>query len=358
MASDITNEFRSGDTDNNLLRKILNRLLTLIGAVETVTPTIIIDPGQVEIGAVMLKDGVGATLGSVKTSDPLAADPALVTRNIPSGTQTVSVSNFPAVQTVQSLHDAENPLFFAARLGEVAGKVAKSFHVMARRVGFNSTSVLQDVAEFLGTTTNAMPELTGAENLEIVSSSANDTAGGDGTRSVRVTYIDTSNNLVTSADIALNGVTPVALAFKANMILWMESTVVGATTVAAGTILLRVVGGATHEQITAGGNRSLSSHFMVPAGYTGYLVDWGSSSIGSASQDVRLRATVRSGDRSLGTAYIFQSTDFLVAGSDGGEVLPWLVCPPLSRVKVSTLPSATAITNRIDSEFTILLIEN
>jgi len=378
MATDALNDFRPGDVDNNILRKILNRLLVLVNAVETVTPEIIIDPGEVEIGSVMLKDGVGSALSAVKTADPAATDPGLVTRNIPSGTQTVSgtvevsnfpatqpvsgsvaVSNFPAVQTVVDSLGVGNPLYEAARYGAIAGKTAKAFHKISRRAGFNSTSVLQDVAEFLGTTIDAMPELTGSENLEVVSSNVNDIAGGTGTRAIRVTYIDTSNNLVTSADIAMNGTTPVALAFKANMILWMESSVVGANSVAAGNIVLRIAGaGATHEQITAGGNRSLSSHFMVPAGYTGYLADWGATSVGNATQDVRLRATVRSGDRSLGTAYIFQSVDFLAAGGDGGEELPWLVCPALSRIKISTLPSATVNTNRIDAEYTILLVAN
>ena len=39
-------------------------------AIETVTPTVVIDPGEVTIGAVMLKDGVGSALATVKKFGP------------------------------------------------------------------------------------------------------------------------------------------------------------------------------------------------------------------------------------------------------------------------------------------------
>ena len=63
---DPENDFRSGDTDNNLLRKCLRRMRTVLEAIETVTPTVVIDPGEVTIGSVLLKDGVGADLAAVQ----------------------------------------------------------------------------------------------------------------------------------------------------------------------------------------------------------------------------------------------------------------------------------------------------
>lgn len=461
MASDPSNDFRSGDLDNNLLRKILARMIAVMGSIETVTPTVVIEPGNVNIGSVTLKDGVGPEIAEVTPSAPASGDPGLVVRNIPSGTQTVSgtvdvgnlpatqpvsgtvavsnlpvtqpvsgsvsVSNFPATQTVAVNNfpatqpvsgtvavsnlpatqpvsgtvsvgnfpatqpvsgtiavsnfpatqtvagsvsvanfpanqvvsdptDIVNPTFAAARLGLVDGHAAEVFHVMGRRSGFNSTSVLQDVGEFLGTSINALPELTGAESLEVISSSVNDTAAGTGARTIRVGYIDTSNHLTVSADITLNGTTAVALAFKANFILWMETTSVGSNTVADGNILLRIAAaGATQEQITAGGNRSLSCRFMVPTGYKGYILDWGNWAIGT-TQDSRLRATVRTRSRTLGTDYVFQSIAYLASGGNSSEDLPYFQCPALCKIKVSTIPGAAPAGNRIDSEFTILLI--
>ena len=353
--TDSDNEYRHGDLDNTILRKILRRLLSIAGLVENLTPTVVLEPGDIEIGAVEIKDGTTDTRTKVATSAPGAADPGIVVRNIPSGTQpvsgSVSVSNFPATEIV-------DPVYDAARTGFIAGKAAETFHVLGRRSGFNSTSVLQDVGEFLGTSIDALPELTGAENLEVVSSSASDATGQVGVRTIRIGYIDTSNNLVVSPDIAMNGTTPVALAFKANFILWMETTTSGTSPVAVGTILLRIAGaGATQEQITAGGNRSLSCRFMVPTGYTGYLVDWGVWAI-ATSQDVRLRATVRTRSRTLGTNYIFQSVAYVAAGSSSHEEMHYAVCPALSKIKVSTIAGAAPAGNRIDAEFTILLIAN
>lgn len=470
MASDPANDFRNGDLDQSLLRKILNRMLAVMDSIQTVTPTVVIEPGNVEIGSVVIKDGVNAVFSTVLASPPSGTEPALVVRNIPSGTQvvsgavtvagtvavsnfpatqpvsgsvtvagtvavsnlpatqpvsgtvavsnfpatqpvsgsvsvsnfpatqpvsgtvtvtgsvavsnfpatqpvsgSVSVSNFPATQTVAGSvsvanfpanqvvsdpTDIVNPLFAAARLGLVDGHAAENFHVMGRRAGFNSTSVLQDVGEFLGTAIDALPELTGVENLEVVSSSVNDTALGAGARTIRIGYIDTSNHLVVSPDISLAGTTPVAIAFKANFILWMETTSTGSSPVSEGNIILRIVGpGATQEQITAGGNRSLSARFMVPVGYTGYLVDWGINAIGT-TQDTRLRATVRTRSRTLGTDYVFQSVFYLASGANASEELPYLQLPALSKVKVSTIPGAAAASNRLDAEFTILLIAN
>lgn len=393
MASDPSNDFRQGDLDYTLLRKILMRMLAVMEAIETVAPTVVIEPGNVEIGSVVIKDGVNADIADVKTSAPTSGEPGLVTRNIPSGTQgvsgtvavsnlpvtqpvsgtvavsnlpatqpvsgAVSVSNLPASQVVSNPTDSSEPILDAARLGLVYGKGAYAYHVLGRRIGFNSTSVLQDVAEFLGTSIDAIPELTGAENFEIVSSSANDTALGSGARTVKVAYIDTSNNLTVTSDIALNGVTPVATAFHAHCILWMEVTSVGAAlnAVAVGTILLRIAGaGATHEQITAGGNRSMTNRFMVPAGHQGYICSWQVSSIGSANQDARLRGTVQTADRTLNAAYIFQDNALVSAGTSVEEEIPWLRFPALAKVKVSTISSATGNTNRIDTDFTILLI--
>jgi hypothetical protein len=290
VSADPGNDFRSGDTDNNVLRKILNRLLT------------------------------------------------------------VSEANGGLI----------NPEFSAARLGMVGGKAAVSFHIMARRAGFNSTSILQDVAEFLGASIDAMPELTGAESLEVVSASGSDIAvSGSGARTIQVTYLDTSGNLVTSADIALNGDTAVPLGFKSIQIIWMVVTSAGSGTVAAGNILLRIASaGATHEQITAGGNRSLSSHFRVPSGYTAYLTDWHVSAIGATTQDARLRATVLPVSRALSSTYIFQDTAYVAAAGALDRPLPYLVVPALAKIKVSTFTGNVAGTNRIDADYSVLLISN
>lgn len=253
------------------------------------------------------------------------------------------------------LRDIGNPLFDASFFAQVNSREAKVFHVLGRRAGFNSTAALQDVAEFLSGL-DLLPELTGVENLELVSSSAQDNPAGTGTGSVKLTYINTNNDLVTSAAIALNGLAAVAVPFKMRFMLWMESASGGTSETSVGTILLRIAGGgATHEQISAGGNRSLSNRFFVPAGFDAWISTWQVNSIGGATQDARLRATVQT-DRSLGTRYLFQDQAFVTAGAASDD-LPWLKFPPLCRIKVSTFSSNIAGTNRIDSDFSILLVK-
>jgi hypothetical protein len=241
--------------------------------------------------------------------------------------------------------------------GKYQGKNAFVFNVMGRRAGFTSTSVLNDVVEFANGTA-AIPVLTGVEPLEIVSSSANDTAAGTGARTVKVVYIDATNNLVESAAIALNGVTPVAAGFTAIEPLWMEVDSVGSGIVSAGNIRLRVVAGAVEcEQISAGGNRSLSGRFKIPTGYTAFIPSWNAHAV-NADQDLRLRAEVETLSRVLSTVYHFIDTDYLPLNTGSISLPPFLKLPALARVKVSTLAGATAGTNRVDVSFVIVLISD
>jgi hypothetical protein len=235
-------------------------------------------------------------------------------------------------------------------------KDARLFRVLGKRAGFNSTSVLQDVGEWLSTTTSLLPDLTGGENLELVSSSGNDTAVGSGTQQVQIVYLDINYEIQTVSYL-LNGITAVPVAEAMRFVYWMESVRGGTSEVSAGNITLRVTGtGVIHEQITAGGNRSLTARFMVPDGYKAYLKDWSVSAVG-ATMDTRLRATVNTFDRTIGTRYIFQDTVLVGAGNHAHEELPWMVLPARTKLKVSVLPSLAPSGNRIDAGFTVLILE-
>lgn len=264
-----------------------------------------------------------------------------------------------AVNTLLLANIIPDPLFAAAH-GFIQTTPARTFLVLGRRAGFNSTTVLQDVGEFLGTTTDAFPELTGTEALEVVSSSAQDAPNGLGTWTVKIAYLDRNFAIQTSPDITLNGVTAVPVPFRATFIYYMEATSGGANTVSVGNILLRIAGGgATQEQITAGGNKSLSCRFMVPANTHAHAPCWSLTAIGNATQDVRLRGTVNTRERTLNTRYIFQDNAFVQnTASSGNLILPWLTFPPLCRIKVSTIASNGAVQNRLDASFTLLLMQN
>jgi len=97
------NDYRPGDSEVPILRKILNRLGQLVGfgPPEVSTGPVTLEVSDIEIGAVELKDGSTDTRAKIRTDDPQPSDEGLVVRNIPSGTQDVEVTNFPATQDVQ-----------------------------------------------------------------------------------------------------------------------------------------------------------------------------------------------------------------------------------------------------------------
>jgi hypothetical protein len=347
MSFDLTNlNPASGDSTNNLLAKMLQRL--------------------------QLNAGVQA--------DEPSSNVAIT--NLPLPVQgTVSVGNFPAGFNVNNkpsayLEDpvtgdkvrvadghlstlAVNFLYEVAHEGSYGEHTAYNFHVMGRRATFNSTSVLQDVGEWLLSTLDLLPELNGTEAMEIVSSNAADAhPSGNGTRSVRIRYLDTNYDR-TSLDVTLNGTTPVSLGgFRALFIYGMEALTGGGSEVSVGNIDLRLNGaGAIQERISAGGNKSLTARFMVPDGYTAYCPAWQVASI-NTTQDARLRATVETDSRLLTTRYLFQDLQFVGAGITAQVILPWLKYPARCKIKISTLPGATGAANRIDASLDLLLVED
>jgi len=191
------------------------------------------------------------------------------------------------------------------------------WRILGRRAGFTSTSVLNDVKEF-DNSVAAIPILSNS-SLDILSSSVNDDVGGTGINTVRVAYINSSNNFVQSDPIELDGTTlRTNVLTGVNAVLWMEAETVGSGAVAVGNIRLRINGGVIEvEQITAGGNKSLSARIMVPAGYNAYLTSWDGHCV-NADQDMRLRATVNTATRALIAPYLFQDNAYLAVNTTIG----------------------------------------
>jgi hypothetical protein len=104
--------------------------------------------------------------------------------------------------------------------------------------------------------------------LEVLSSSANDTAAGTGARTVLIVGLNSSHAPI-SQTITLNGTTPVAIPtslFRINSALIMSA---GSGEVNNGDITIRVAGaGATRAVIQAGYGIARQSQYTVPAGYT------------------------------------------------------------------------------------------
>lgn len=241
--------------------------------------------------------------------------------------------------------------------GQLYGKSAKVFSILGRRAGFTSTTLPNDAKEYDNAV--ALTPVLSAATLDIISSSASDTnTAGTGVRKVKVVYLNSTNNLVESANINLNGTTLVTSVLTGvNAVLWMEATDVGSNLSAVGNIRLRINGGVVEvEQISVGRNKSLSSDFMVPAGHTGYISDWRVHALNN-DQSAKLVATVNTLDRSLSTVYTVQANSAVAANTNSGPIrIPFLKFPALSRIKVSTVSAGTAGTVQIDTSYVIVIV--
>jgi len=114
-----------------------------------------------------------------------------------------------------------------------------------------------------------------AQQMRVVSTSANDTASGTGVRSLRLYYVNSASRLATE-DITLNGTTPVntvtTAVLQVNLI---RAITVGSGGFAAGAISLQnTAGSTTYAQIAAGQNSWRSARYYVPSGTLAYLYEW------------------------------------------------------------------------------------
>lgn len=151
--------------------------------------------------------------------------------------------------------------------------------------------------------TQYQPYIHAGAAMDIVSSSASDSAAGTGIQQVEVHYIDTNGDeqLVVKE---LNGITPVSLGITARFIQCVHADRVGSGLVAAGNISV-TSGGVTYSYISTGAVRCSSSARVVPKGKILHITDMvGGSSSGTAAAD----ATISIRGTELGThRYVQQS---------------------------------------------------
>lgn len=224
--------------------------------------------------------------------------------------------------------------FLEVGLGNVLGFT--SFIIPGRKDGVSMTS-LDDITQIPGTMIIPDP---GGIQLEIVSSSALDTAAGIGIQTTEIHYLDTS--FVEQTEIVImNGTTPVnTVATDINRVQWIRADAVGLNTVSVGNISLRDTAGVvTYEYIQAGGNQSLTCRYHVPAKRIALIVYWNCSAI-TRKVDFRLRAT---SDRLTGKlvpgVFLFQDAIVLDDAPSPTELLAIKPIPPTATIKVSALSS-------------------
>lgn len=255
-----------------------------------------------------------------------------------------------------------------AHTGETDGKAAYILNIFGTRSEWNSTSVLGDCADYLNGSQDKINTPSSASTLYIASTSAQDAVAGTGADMVRIVYLD-ANGIQQVTNATLTGLTPVSLGTGFSFIQWIELS--HSTTddrIAAGNIHLTDLPNAlstyttaqleagTYEFVRAGGNRSQSFRYKVPANYHAHLLDYDCESQGTTMQ-ARLRATVLSDDGSLSNAYHFLDTVVLASGSTHNTELRYRELPPLCVIKLSAIPTAKTAGNRLSGSLHIMLIE-
>lgn len=304
-----------------------------------------------------------ASLASIdsKLSAPVAVSGPLTDAQLRA--TPVPVSGTVGLLSGQFINSLPIELAVSSQMVMPGGKDAHNVFIIGRRtLGYNSTTVLQDLAQYLDTSQDALNPVSTLTTYYIRSSNANDTAAGTGSRTVRIVWLDSSGNQqVTTA--TMNGTTGVSLGSGFKYFQWAEVATAGTAETPIGNITISSVAGAPTtaqivEYIGSGGNRSLSARYMVPTGYTAFLSRWYLNSIGAANQDARLRAQVFADDHTLCSVFHFQDNLYMNGGTRGFNQLAYIPVPAGAEIKVSTIPSATGAANRADTGITILLVEN
>lgn len=184
------------------------------------------------------------------------------------------------------------------------------------------------------TTTQPIPP-DGGIQMQLVSSSAQDSAAGTGIRTVNL-HLVLEDGSEYEEVVTLNGVTPVNTV-KTD-IRWcnrMHAATVGSTGSAVGDVTMESVGGATvYHQISATGNQTLSCAKMVPGGKVLYINSFAASQSATTKTSIRLRSTSDNGDLYPGV-FLFKSAINLRQSAQTIPFSPPISIPAMAIVKVS-----------------------
>lgn len=177
---------------------------------------------------------------------------------------------------VGSVVSAQSPTFFtAASLGNIPG--AQTFSILGSSTVIPSSTFI--LLSNLTSSTRVSNFPVAAQQMQVVSTSANDAAAGTGAQQVEIDYLTdpASPTLFTRFKeiVTLNGITPVnTVSTGISRIEHMRVSRIGGTGVAQGSISLQSVGGATtFELIPAGENINRTCVHFVPNGYMSIVTD-------------------------------------------------------------------------------------
>lgn len=158
------------------------------------------------------------------------------------------------------------------------------------------TAAFEDVWEAGGVETL----LTAAETMDIVSTSAEDSADGDGTRTVMVKGLNNNYEFV-NEEVTLDGLTPVTTTVEFLRVFRVFGNNVGSNGANLGTITVTAsVTGSEHAELEIGENQTQKTQFTIPAGYYGLWLDFHASALKNDQYSLEFRLkTLGMGERTI-----------------------------------------------------------
>ena len=244
------------------------------------------------------------------------------------------------------LKTAPTDYFTEVSLGNIDG------HSIFNMSGANpdvSTTAPENLWQFGG----RMVYPTTGEQLELASTSVNDSIGGTGAQMVLLSYLDT-DYIEQSEIIATSGTTPV-LTVAINIYRVISAVVVQVGSAGYNDGDLSIVnGGNPRIGIVAGSNVSSQGFYTIPAGYTGYFI-YGYSAIGK-NKDAEVHIFTTYGDDGIFVRNAFSdlyqnSIEFTPVAPIGGFIEKTdlqFVCGTLSnKSKTSAFMQLLLVENRV-----------
>lgn len=182
---------------------------------------------------------------------------------------------------------AEIDFFLAVAKGDFTG------YSNVSKFGYNA-AVTSIAYESIWEGSNAYPWQTVADQLEVLSSSANDTSAGTGARTVELEGLDSSWNLLTET-LTMNGTTAVTTTASFLRIFRARVVTAGTSLRNEGDITIRDQDTSTTRALITNGptssfGQSLMAVYTIPAGKTGYVININFSSAKDLEQEYRLMA--------------------------------------------------------------------
>lgn len=211
----------------------------------------------------------------------------------------------------------------------------EAFRGFGERSGITAIAAGNDICQATAVA-SPMPAQPTGDLMTVVSTSASDGVAGTGVRTMDVHYLDASGN-PQSLIVTLNGVTPVDIpAIYMRFIQSIHADTVGTNGSAVGTITIYKTGSpaVVYNQLVPGGNMSLNSARMIPAGKSFYMRNLSVMSADNTPVSVRLRATSDFEDQlTTGHFFLFKDVSLLQDSSREKTFVIPLHFPALSVMK-------------------------